>query len=95
MLAHGVKQSDETITKRVEKLKGQKRSDEAKQRMSAWTRTDEMKARMSAAHKGKPSPMAGKYHDAETKEKMSAARKGKPWSEARRLAYLAGKEVKS
>jgi hypothetical protein len=62
----GKTQSDEWITKRVEKLKGQKRDETAKQNMSAWVRTQEMKDRMSAAKKGKKLPE-------ETKQKMREA----------------------
>lgn len=43
----GRKQDPEWIAKRVAKLKGQKRSDETKQKMADWVRSEDMKQKIS------------------------------------------------
>ena len=71
------------------KLRGQTRSEESRQRMSAAHKgkpslkkgvplSEEHKIKISIANKGKLCPMAGKNHTPETRRKMSEAKKGRP-----------------
>lgn len=71
-----VKQSDETIAKRVSKTTGQKRSQEIRDKMqkagfSGRSHTTETRATLSAYNKGK-------VISEETRAKISARLKGKP-----------------
>lgn len=67
---HGIRRShsEEQNAKISATLKGKRKSEETKRKMSA-------------AQKGKPSCMKGKHHSDETKRKMSEAQKGKKLSE--------------
>lgn len=87
----GKKQPPDVIAKRIAPLIGRKQPIDAIKRGAEKRRgrpfTEEHKAKLSAAKKGKklgPEMLA----------KMSAARKGKPWSDARRAAYNASKEIR-
>ncbi len=75
----GRKQSVETIANRVKKLIGQKRSPEARQKMSlaqkGRTFSIESRAKMSASHVGQVAWNKGKRLSDEHKSKLSAARK--------------------
>lgn len=75
----GVKQTEETKTKRAEKLKGRKK-------------TDEEKKKISESKKGKPNNRKGATQTEESKKKMSDSKKGKKMSdEARKNMSIAQK----
>lgn len=80
----GKKQSEESILKRISKLKGKTRSEEQKKRMSVSQQkrqlekplSCESRLKISDALKGRVSPMKGKCHSEESKKKMSESMKG-------------------
>jgi hypothetical protein len=80
----GRKQSEETIEKRVSKTRGQKRTDETRQRirdaLTGRTRpefSEEWIAKLRQANTGENNNMFGKKHSDESRRKMSESKKGK------------------
>ena len=80
----GKKQSEESISKRVSKLKGKKRTEEQRYKMSLAQQkrqlekplSNEARLKISKALKGRPSLMKGKHISEETRKKISLAQKG-------------------
>lgn len=81
--AKGVRQSEETVAKRVAKLVGRKATEETREKMRlaqlGRTASDETRAKIGAAS-------AGRAHGPEARAKISAALKGKTKSEEHRKA---------
>ena len=87
--ASGHKQSEETIAKRVSKIKGKPSGRKGLKltaghcaNLSAAKKGKPLSAdhiaKLSAVRKGKPSPLKGRSQSPETLAKLSAVRKGKP-----------------